>query len=71
MGFRIEPVSCESSYVDERQVAQMLGITRAAVRKWRLERRGPAYYKVETSVRYSVADLRAYLETHKVRPDQQ
>ena len=46
----------------ERQVAEQLAVSIAAVRKWRLEDRGPRYYKVGACVRYRPEDVEAWLD---------
>ncbi len=53
---------------DENQAAQMLGCSIAALRKWRLLRKGPTYCKVGRLVRYADADLTEYLYANRVEP---
>jgi len=43
-------------------------VTGSALRKWRLLRKGPAYIKVSRLVRYSEADLAAFLDANRVQP---
>jgi predicted DNA-binding transcriptional regulator AlpA len=53
--------------MNERAVAVRLGVTVAALRKWRLLGRGPAYYKVGgRSVRYAAEDIEQFLATQRV-----
>lgn len=47
--------------LDEKQVAKLLGLSVAAVRKWRLQRRGPVYRKLGSAVRYKTEDVSAWL----------
>jgi hypothetical protein len=54
--------------IDEREAAEFLGCSVAALRKWRLLGKGPTYIKVERLVRYHKADLLAYLEANRVEP---
>jgi uncharacterized protein YjcR len=53
---------------NEKEVAVMLGCSVAALRKWRLFRKGPTYRKIGRLVRYSEGDLAAYLEASRVEP---
>jgi len=55
---------------DEKQAAQMLACSVAALRKWRLLGKGPAYVKIGRLVRYRHADLMAYLDANRVQPGQ-
>lgn len=41
----------------EMQVSQLLQVSLARLRKWRVEKRGPQYIKVGTLVRYRRADV--------------
>lgn len=60
--------------LNEQQAAAFLGMSRAALRKWRVQgtlptgrKLAPPYYKVGgRSVRYSMDDLRVWLEQHRV-----
>ncbi len=49
------------SLLNEFAVANMLGVSVATVRRWRLLRRGPRYLKLGASVRYRPDDLTAWL----------
>jgi len=53
---------------NEREAAEILGCTVSTLRKWRLLRKGPVYVKVSRLVRYSEADLAAYLNANRVEP---
>lgn len=46
----------------ERDVAEYLGTAPATVRFWRYAGTGPRYYRVGRSIRYSKADVDAYLK---------
>lgn len=56
------------SMKNEKQAAEILGCTVSALRKWRLLRKGPVYIKVSRLVRYSEADLAAFLDANRVQP---
>jgi len=47
----------------ERDVAKRLQASLAAIRKWRLQGRGPAYLKIGTLVRYRRSDLDLWLSS--------
>ena len=52
----------------EKQVAEMLGCTVSALRKWRLLGRGPTYCKVGRLVRYAEGDVQDFLAARRVQP---
>lgn len=54
------PVPAE--YLTAAQVAQMTGFSPKALEAMRSRREGPRYLKVGASVRYRVADVRAWIE---------
>jgi hypothetical protein len=47
---------------DERYAASYLGMSVETLRTWRQQRRGPRYRKVGRCVRYSIADLIAFVD---------
>lgn len=49
--------------VRESQAARLLGVSIGALRRWRLERRGPSFVRMERCVGYRVSDLESFLET--------
>jgi predicted DNA-binding transcriptional regulator AlpA len=51
----------EDRLLTEREVASHLGVSLAACRRWRVERRGPPFTKVSTLVRYSSRELEAWI----------
>jgi hypothetical protein len=52
--------------LDERGAANKLACSIAMMRKWRLKRIGPRYCRLGRLVRYSEADLVAYIEQNRV-----
>ena len=51
----------------EQAAAVRLGVTVAALRKWRLLGRGPSYYRVcGRSIRYAMADLEGFLAGQRI-----
>lgn len=52
----------------EKRAAEILGLAEQTLRNYRHIRKGPPYIKMGRSIRYLEADLRAYLEKHRVDP---
>jgi Helix-turn-helix domain len=50
-----------SNLMTETELAKRLNVSLASGRRWRLERRGPAFVKVGVLVRYRPEDLAAWL----------
>jgi predicted DNA-binding transcriptional regulator AlpA len=48
--------------LNDQEVAAILHVSVATVRRWRLLRRGPIYVKLGASVRYRQQDLRDYID---------
>lgn len=51
--------------LDTREVAARTGLSVSTLRKWRLNGRGPAFYKVGSAVRYNPAVLDAWLNERR------
>jgi hypothetical protein len=49
--------------LNEHDVANILGLSVASVRRWRLLRTGPPFKKVFSSVRYKPEDVRTWIES--------
>jgi predicted DNA-binding transcriptional regulator AlpA len=54
--------------LDEKQVAKLLRVSLASVRRWRQHKVGPTYIKAGACVRYRREDVDAWLRTREVRP---
>lgn len=52
--------------VREGEAARLLGVSIAALRRWRRERRGPSFVRLERCVGYRMADLEAFLTSNTV-----
>jgi predicted DNA-binding transcriptional regulator AlpA len=52
----------------ERETAERLRCTEAALRRWRRERRGPRWVKLGRLVRYKEGDLEAFIEQSTETP---
>jgi hypothetical protein len=55
-------------YLNDRDAAAFIAMRPQTLRNWRQDNKGPPYIKVGRAVRYSVVDLIAYMEAHKVKP---
>ena len=49
------------TFLDEKEVAELLGVSVASLRRWRLLGRGPRATKIGASVRYKLADIEAFV----------
>ena len=47
--------------ITEKQAAQMLAVSLAALRRWRREGRGPRFARLQRCVRYDVRSIEAFL----------
>jgi predicted DNA-binding transcriptional regulator AlpA len=59
-----------SQLLNEYQVAEMLGVSVATCRRWRLMRRGPRFLKLGSLCKYRPDDISAWLETRPSGGDQ-
>jgi predicted DNA-binding transcriptional regulator AlpA len=66
----IEPVS-EDRLLNTRELGSFLGVKTATLKWWRVRawRRGPRFIRVGGRVRYSLADVKAYLLCRTVRTE--
>ena len=59
---------CIPRYIEEREVAKILGLSVQTLRNRRFLGHPPPYVKFGRSVRYLLTDILAWAETHKVNP---
>jgi len=53
--------------MNEKQVAEFLGVTVSALRRWRFEGRGPGFFRLEGRlVRYRQEDVEGWLSAQAV-----
>ena len=57
--------------LDEKQLAEHLGVAVKTVQCWRQRRKGPRWIKVVGAVRYRHADVDAWLEKGAVEPEEE
>ena len=55
-------------YLDTREAAEFLGLSTQQLELWRGQGGGPAFHRVGRAVRYSVADLRAFMDGCRNEP---
>ncbi|HUY39798.1 MAG TPA: helix-turn-helix domain-containing protein [Candidatus Binataceae bacterium] len=58
-------------YLDERQVAALLGISLSSLQQWRHRRQGPEFMRVGRLVRYRRSAIEQWLDSRTVRPTTQ
>ncbi|MDP5239105.1 helix-turn-helix domain-containing protein [Uliginosibacterium sp. 31-16] len=56
-------IFAKSDLLDTKEAAVFLGLTVSTLESWRLKGCGPSYKKIGRLVRYSEADLRAYIDS--------
>jgi predicted DNA-binding transcriptional regulator AlpA len=58
-----------SNTLNPKLTAKYLGVSKASLRLWRSEDRGPVYFRAGTKlIRYRRSDLDAWIEQHLSRP---
>ena len=65
-----QPISSLDSLLNERQVARVIGMSVASLRRWRLLRHGPRYLKISSAVRYRPEDVTAWLASRPTGGEQ-
>ena len=55
-------------YLDTREAAEFLGLSTQQLELWRGQGGGPAFHRVGRAVRYSVADLRTFMDGCRNEP---
>ena len=58
----------EQEFVNDREASKFSSIATQTFRNWRQNGKGPAYVKIGASVRYSISDLRAFMEARRIEP---
>jgi excisionase family DNA binding protein len=61
-------VSAPVRHLTTKELAERTGIPPETWRYWRAQGRGPAYIKAGRVIRYRVADVEAWEDSHLVRP---
>ena len=55
-------------YINEREVSRITGLAVQTLRNYRQLGKGPPYSKIGRSVRYSVEDIRQFMESNRIDP---
>lgn len=63
------PLPGSSELLNEHQVAKLLQLSVASVRRWRLFRTGPKYLKIGAAVRYRREDVETWLSSCRAGQD--
>jgi hypothetical protein len=63
--YKVSAASNKSSFLSTKTAAVYIGFSSFALLKWRVTGKGPHYFKIGRSVRYSVDDLDAWLEVRR------
>lgn len=56
--------------VRESVAARRLGVSKASLRRWRRERRGPNFVRLERAIGYRLSDLEQFLSKNTVTSQQ-
>jgi predicted DNA-binding transcriptional regulator AlpA len=56
-------------YVNEKEVSEITGLALPTLRNYRHLGKGPQYSKIGRCVRYSLDDVFAFMESHKIKTD--
>ena len=60
---RVNSIGTLPALLNEHEVAHVIGMSLASVRRWRLLRQGPRYFKIGAACRYKPEDVSAWLES--------
>lgn len=52
----------KDQFLDTAQAAHYIGYSKSTLEWWRMEKRGPRFYKMAGRVRYRQSDLDAFME---------
>ena len=58
----------QNKYLNEYEVACVTGLSVFTLRNWRSQSTGMPYVKVGSSIRYSIDDVRKFMNKHKISP---
>lgn len=51
------------------KAAEVLGLAPATLNQWRLQSKGPKYYKFGRRILYDLADIEAWIESRVIDPE--
>ena len=58
--------AANDQFLDTAQAAHYLGKSKATLEWWRLEKRGPTFYRIGHRISYKQSDLDAFMEAGRV-----
>jgi predicted DNA-binding transcriptional regulator AlpA len=61
-------VAPPKEYLNIKQAAEFIGVSRQTLDLWRMNAEGPAVHRVGTRVLYAVADLRIFMAAKRHEP---
>ncbi|MFN7180442.1 helix-turn-helix transcriptional regulator [Hyphomonas sp.] len=59
-------VASQGTYLDTEAAAELTGISKVSLERWRTEGQGPPYVKLGRLVKYRRLDIDAFMERHVV-----
>jgi len=62
--------SIENSVLSLEQTSQYLGVSQAALRSWKRQGKGPAFFRAGKLLKFRRRDLDAWMEAQLVSPEQ-
>jgi predicted DNA-binding transcriptional regulator AlpA len=66
-GGKMAPEAESVKVLREPAAAKALGVSKAALRRWRREGRGPSFIRLQRAIGYRVSDLEKFLSENTVR----
>ena len=62
--------STQEKFLNEKETSELTGFALSTLRNWRFRRQGPPYRKFGSRcIRYSLSDVIAFMDSHKIEPD--
>jgi len=60
----------ESNALSLQQASRYIGVSQAALRTWKRDRKGPAFFRAGKLLKFRKTDLDAWIEARLVKPDE-
>ena len=57
-------------FINERELSSITGIALPTLRRWRHQRKGPSYIKINRMVRYDYDQALEFMAEHEIRLDE-
>ena len=61
----------ESNALSLKKASEYIGVSQGALRAWKRDGKGPAFFRAGKLLRYRRADLEAWIQSRLVDPEQQ